>query len=60
MSATLAHEETVDLLNAADEGPLELVAFVEELVSAHRDDAVVMAVLAPSTPRLEDIEDRSC
>ena len=41
----LPHEETVDLLAAADKGPLELVAYVEELVAAQRDDVLVQADL---------------
>lgn len=46
MTFTLPAEEAADLLHAAEAGPFELVAYVEELVDAHRIEAVVMADLA--------------
>lgn len=46
MTPNLAHEEIQDILAARDTGDLELVAYVEELVAAHRATAVVEAALA--------------
>ena len=54
MSAWMTHEEIIDLLAAADTGALELVAHVDELIDAHRDDAVVMADLARVNPDLTE------
>lgn len=42
----LPAEEAADLLHAADAGPFELVAYVEELVDAHRAQAVVEAEMS--------------
>ena len=54
MSAWMTHEEIVDLLVAADQGGLELVTHVDELIDAHRDDAVVQADLTHTHPTIED------